>query len=123
MATRMATAMVTEWGLSEKVGPIFHGKSNEDMYASGGAGDKGRSEHTSELIDQEIKRIVDEGYNLAKEILTKNIDQLHTLAKSLIELETLTGQQIKNILTGNPLDSEEPVEFPIKIKSTKNNKG
>lgn len=119
MATKMASAMVTEWGLSEKIGPIFHGKSNEDMYAMGGSGDKGRSEHTSELIDHEVKCLVDEGYNLARDILTKHLDQLHTLAKTLIELETLSGQQIKNLLTGNPLDSEEEIEFPSGKKIAK----
>tara|TARA_B110000503_G_scaffold128604_1_gene199857 strand:- start:1719 stop:3656 length:1938 start_codon:yes stop_codon:yes gene_type:complete len=126
MATSMAQAMVTEWGLSEVVGPIFHGKSNEDMYASG-AGDKTRSEKTSEAIDAEIKKIIDEGYNFAKNILTTHLDQLHILAKALIEKETLSGQQIKHLLLGNPIDSEEEPEFPftgkkkpviVKIKNT-----
>ena len=112
MATKMAEAMVTQWGLSENIGPVFHGRSNEDMYAMGGAGDKGRSDHTSEIIDSEIKRIINEGYNRAKEILTKHLDQLHILAKSLIENETLSGHQIKNLLTGRPLDAEGNVEFP-----------
>ena len=112
MATKMAQAMVTEWGLSDVVGPIFHGRSNEDMYVSG-AGDKTRSEKTSESIDIEIRRIVDEGYGFAKNILTKHLDQLHILAKSLIEQETLSGKQIKNLLLGNPLDSEEDPEFPF----------
>ncbi|MEM6339024.1 MAG: ATP-dependent zinc metalloprotease FtsH [Pseudomonadota bacterium] len=111
MATKMAQAMVTEWGLSDKVGPVFHGKSNEDMYASG-AGDKTRSEKTSEAIDHEVRRIVDEGYDFAKHILTKHLDQLHTLAKALIEHETLSGKQIKNLLLGNSIDSEEDPEFP-----------
>jgi len=111
MATRMAQAMVTEWGLSEIVGPIFHGKSNEDMYASG-AGDKSRSEKTSEAIDTEVRRIVDEGYDFAKNILTKHLDQLHLLAKTLLEQETLSGKQIKHLLLGNSIDSEENPEFP-----------
>ena len=112
MATKMAQAMVTEWGLSDVVGPVFHGKGNEDIYASG-AGDKTRSEKTSEAIDIEVKRIVDEGYDFAKNILTKHLDQLHILAKALIEEETLSGKQIKNLLLGNPLDSEEDPEFPF----------
>jgi cell division protease FtsH len=122
MATRMAEAMVTEWGLSATVGPVFHGKSNEDMYANG-AGDKDRSEKTSEVIDSEIKRIVDEGYNFARHILTKHLDQLHILAKALIEKETLSGKQIKNLLLGNDIDSEEDPEFPAaqgKKKAVKN---
>jgi len=115
MATSMAQAMVTEWGLSTVVGPIFHGRSNEDMYASG-AGDKTRSEKTSEAIDVEIRRIVDEGYDFAKKILTTHLDQLHTLAKALIEKETLSGQQIKNLLLGNPIDSNDDPEFPFSGK-------
>ena len=117
MATKMAQAMVTEWGLSEKVGPIFHGRSNEDMYASG-AGDKTRSEKTSEDIDVEVRRIVDEGYNFAREILTKHLEQLHVLAKTLIIEETLSGKQIKNLLLGNPIDSEEDPEFPVNRKKS-----
>lgn len=118
MATRMAGAMVTEWGLSPKIGPVFHGKSNEDMYAMGGSGDKGRSQKTSEIIDEEVKRIVDEGYNFAKHILTTHLDQLHLLAKTLIERETLSGKEIKNLLSGKEIDSEEEVEFPV-VKGTK----
>jgi cell division protease FtsH len=111
-ATNVAKAMVTEWGLSKKVGPIFHGRSNEDMYASG-AGDKTRSEKTSELIDSEIKRLIDEGYEHATHILTNHLDQLHLLAKTLIEKETLSGKQIKHLLLGNPLDREDDPEFPV----------
>ncbi len=121
MATKMAQAMVTEWGLSEKIGPVFHGKSNEDMYAMGGGGDKSRSEKTSEIIDLEVKRLIDEGYEFAKKILTTHLDELHLLAKTLIERETLSGKQIKNLLSGNAIDSEADVEFP-KRKSAKTDK-
>ncbi len=113
MATSMAQAMVTEWGLSEKIGPIFHGKSNEDMYASGGNGDKGRSQKTSEIIDDEVKRIVKEGYDFAKNIITTHLDQLHILAKALIERETMSGKEIKNLLSGKDIDSEVESEFPV----------
>ncbi|MGX6960776.1 MAG: ATP-dependent zinc metalloprotease FtsH [Rickettsia endosymbiont of Pentastiridius leporinus] len=112
MATRMAKAMVTEWGLSDKVGPIYHGSGGEDMYSYNRSNVSNRSENTSELIDEEIKKIVTEGYNIAKDILTKHIDQLHMLAKALIEFETLSGQQIKNLLSGKSLDSEEENNFP-----------
>lgn len=111
-ASRMARAMVTEWGLSDAIGPVYHGSSNEDMY-NRGAGST-RSNHTSELIDEEVKKIIDQGYNFAKSILTKHIDQLHILAKTLIEKETLSGQQIKNLLSGIELDSEKEVIFPAK---------
>lgn len=119
VATGIAQSMVTELGLSEIIGPVFHGRSNEDHYASGGSGDKTRSEKTSEAIDKEIKRIMDEGYNFAKHILTTHVDQLHTLAKALIEKETLSGKQIKNLLLGVPIDNEEELDFPATGK--KNN--
>jgi cell division protease FtsH len=104
MATQMARAMVTEWGLSDKVGPIFHG-SSEDVYAYGGRQTSSmRSEKTAETIDSEVKRLVDEGYKTARDILTQNIDQLHLLAKALIEHETLSGDQIKLVISGKPID-------------------
>ncbi|WP_341787342.1 ATP-dependent zinc metalloprotease FtsH [Rickettsia endosymbiont of Cantharis rufa] len=111
MATRMAKAMVTEWGLSDEVGPIFYGSNNEDLYAR--RSNDERSEKTSELIDFEVKKIITEGYNFAKNILTKHIDQLHVLANALVEYETLSGHQIKNLLSGKSLDSEEENSFPF----------
>ncbi len=107
MATRMAKAMVTEWGLSDTIGTIYYGATND---AYGRSDDK--SQYTAELIDKEIKRLIDEGYKFAKDMLTKHIDQLHLLAKALIEHETLSGHQIKNLLSGRDLNSEEAVEFP-----------
>ena len=113
MATRMAHAMVTEWGLSEKVGPVFHGNASEDRYSQNGGGDKFRSEKLSEAIDNEVRRIIDEGYNFAKNILNKHIAQLHLLAQALIEHETLSGRQIKNLLLGKTIDHEEEPIFPL----------
>ncbi|XVN42405.1 MAG: ATP-dependent zinc metalloprotease FtsH [Candidatus Rickettsia vulgarisii] len=110
MATQMARAMVTEWGLSAELGPVYHGSPNEDMYTRGG--NNHNSTHTAELIDEEVKKIIEKGYNLAKDILTKHIDQLHLLVEKLIEYETLTGQQIKNLLSNRELNSEAENSFP-----------
>lgn len=118
MATRMAKAMVTEWGLSDKVGPIYHGSAGEDIYAYNRNNSSDRSENTSELIDEEVRKIITSGYNLAKDILNKHLEQLHTLAKALIEYETLSGQQIKNLLSSRTLDSEEENNFPFNTPST-----
>ena len=118
--TRLAEAMVTEWGLSEKIGPIFHGKANEDMYSSASSG-KMKSEKTAELIDDEIKRIIKEGYDFAKHILTTHLEQLHILAKTLIERETMSGKEIKNLLSGKNVDSEDETEFPFTGKVGKSN--
>jgi cell division protease FtsH len=102
MATNMAKSMVTEWGLSEKLGPIYHGGSSEDIYARSSSTE--HSDSTSQLIDAEIKHIIDEGYNFAKKVLTDRLKDLHTLAEALLEHETLSGAQIKNLLAGKPLD-------------------
>ncbi len=112
MATQMALAMVTNWGLSEELGPVYHGAANEDLYSQGRGGNSHNSPHTSELIDKEVKRIIEQGYNFAKDILTKHIEQLHLLAQMLIEHETLTGQQIKNLLSDRSLNSETENLFP-----------
>jgi cell division protease FtsH len=119
MATRMAQAMVTEWGLSDKVGAIYHANAPEDRYSAGRNGGDSRSDHTSEIIDSEIKRLVDEGYNCAKKILTKHLDQLHKLAGALIEHETLSGLQIKNLLDGKDLDTEAAPEVELPKKGAK----
>lgn len=95
-ATNIAKMMVTEWGLSDRVGAIFHGESN-DSYAYGGTKSP-KSEKTNELIDSEVKSLIDDGYNLAKKILTEKFDKLHLLARQLIDHETLTGQQINNLM-------------------------
>lgn len=120
-ATAMAKAMVTEWGLSKEIGPVFHGSSNEDRYSQS-EGEKFRSEKLSETIDSEIKRLVDEGYEFARKILTDHIDQLHTLAKALIEHETLTGKQIKNLLAGKDMNDPKEAEFPVKAKNVAKSK-
>ena len=101
-ASNLARHMVMEWGLSEKIGPILHAGNGEDMYR-GGHPPTPRSDKTAELIDDEVKRIVEQGYNTAKDILTKNIKDLHILAKALIEYETLSGSQITDLLAGKAI--------------------
>jgi cell division protease FtsH len=121
MASKMARSMVMEWGLSDKVGPILHSSGGDDLYYKGHDSTP-RSDSTSELIDEEVKRIIDAGYNTAKNILTKNIKQLHTLAKALIEYETLSGSQITSLLSGKSIDEGDvaPAEVaPLDISKEK----
>ena len=119
MATNMAKSMVTEWGMSKEIGPVFHGSSHEDRYTANDS-EKFRSEKLAESIDCEIKRLIDEGYEFARKILNDHIDQLHILAKALIEHETLSGKQIKNLLAGKDINDEVAAEFPVKKGSKKN---
>lgn len=96
-ATRMARAMVREWGMNDKIGPIFYGGENPDMY-SGHLTSKMYSSTTEDAIDLEVKKLVESQYKVAKDILTKHLDQLHLLANELLSKETLTGQEIKDLL-------------------------
>jgi cell division protease FtsH len=99
-ATNMARAMVTKWGLSDKVGTIdYSDDDNMKPYSTS----KGFSEETEKLIDSEVKRIVSEGLDNAKKILSEKRADLEKLAKALLEFETLTGDEIKDLLAGKEI--------------------
>lgn len=95
-ATRIARAMVREWGMSDKIGPLNYGESQEAYSFQ----QKMYSINTEDLIDKEIKNLVDEGYKLAKKILTTHKAKLHEIAKRLLEEETLTGDQLRIMVLG-----------------------
>lgn len=110
MATEMARRMVTEWGMSDKLGPVMYAEGSQEAFLGHSGGQhKNISETTSQLIDQEIKRIVEESYAQAKTILTKFHDHLELLANSLLEFETLSGTEIQTLLTEGKLDRIKPV--------------
>lgn len=102
-ATKMARAMVTEWGMSDEIGPIFYGGENQDLYLGQSGDSKGKSEEMNKLIDSEIKKLVTEAHDLATKILSENKDKLQILAKALLEYETLTGEEIKTIIAGKKI--------------------
>ena len=116
-ATQMARAMVTEWGMSDKLGRVrYQGNEEEVFLGHSVTQTNNMSEETAQLIDDEIRRLIDEGEKTAKRILSENIDDLHTLAKALLEYETLTGAEVKDLLDGKPLqrdsdDEDEPTNF------------
>ena len=93
-ATRLAKAMVTRWGFSDALGFVNY-KMGEDQYGSLG---NDVSEVTAQTIDAEVRRLVNEGYEKAKSILTKQKTKLHAVAKALLEFETLTGDEIKRVI-------------------------
>lgn len=99
MATSLARRMVTQWGLSDKVGPVLVGDEREEVFLGHSIG---KSQHMSEKmmeeIDSEISSLVKQGHDLATNILTQNIDQLHKLANALVEKESLSGDEIKDLL-------------------------
>ena len=106
-ATRMARAMVSEWGMSDKIGPIYHGGDGRDMYLGGGGQARPQSDDTANLIDLEVKKLVQEGHDLAHSILKKRLDNLHVIANALIEYEMLTGDEIKALCAGEKIRQHE----------------
>jgi cell division protease FtsH len=104
MATEISRRMVTEWGMSDKLGPILYSANQEEVFLGHSvAQSKNLSDDTAAIIDAEIKLIVQTAYARATEILTTYNDQLHAVAKALLEYETLSGDEIKALLRGEPI--------------------
>jgi cell division protease FtsH len=98
-ATNMARAMVTQWGMSDRLGMVQYGDDDEYVFLGREVSRaKVYSEFTAQEIDGEVKRIIDNAYKIAKDLLTTNIDKLELIAKSLLEYETLDGQQVDEIV-------------------------
>ncbi|MCA3574492.1 MAG: ATP-dependent zinc metalloprotease FtsH [Aestuariivirga sp.] len=102
-ATRLARAMVTRWGYSDELGTVAYGENQEEVFLGHSVSrTQNISEETSQKIDQEVKRLVSEGLSEARRILTEKNHDLVTLAQGLLEYETLSGEEIKNLLNGMP---------------------
>ena len=100
-ATKLARAMVTQWGYSKELGLVSYGDNQEEVFLGHSvARHQNVSEETARKIDAEIKKLVDEGYKTAKTILTKKKKDLETLAQGLLEYETLSGEEITNLING-----------------------
>ena len=101
-ATKLARAMVMQYGMSEELGPMEYGENEQEVFLGRSvARHQQMSEETAKKVDVEIKKIVDEGYQRAKKILTEKIDDLHKLAKALLIYETLSGEEIKDLILKN----------------------
>ncbi len=111
-ATSKARKMVTQWGMSDKIGAVLVADEQEEVFLghSIAKGDSRRSDELSSIIDSEIKLIIDNGCSEARRILTKHNRDLHLLATALLEYETLTGDEIKQLLRDGVLDKEKAVE-------------
>ena len=99
-ASSLARAMVMRWGMSDKVGNIDYSEAHEGY--RGNTGGFSVSAHTKELIEEEVKRFIDEGYANASRIIEENAEEFERLAQGLLEYETLTGEEIKRVMRGDP---------------------
>jgi len=104
-ATGLARDMVTRWGMSDALGPLQYAEADEEVFLGYSVNrQKNMSNETAQAIDKEIRRIVEQGYERAKTVLVENREELETLAKALLEYETLSGDEIKTVLEGGSID-------------------
>ena len=113
MATDMARRMVTEWGMSDKLGPLTYEANDEEVFLGHSVTQhKNVSDATATIIDSETRRIVDESEETARRILQDHLDELHALANALLEYETLSGDEIKAVLRGEDIHREDAPAAP-----------
>ncbi|WP_133615326.1 ATP-dependent zinc metalloprotease FtsH [Dongia mobilis] len=104
-ATEMARRMVTEFGMSDRLGPLRYTDNDQDVFLGYQIGQqrKNMSDETSKLIDQEVRRIVEAGEGKCRDILTANLEALHKVAKALVEFETLSGEEVRALMKGEDI--------------------
>jgi cell division protease FtsH len=109
LATQIARKYVTQWGLSDAVGPVLVGDNEQEVFLGNQIISKREvSEQTHQLVDSEVKRVIDAAYSLATRVLTENIELLHSVAASLLERETLTREDIEVLRRGERLPPRAP---------------
>jgi cell division protease FtsH len=105
--------MVTRWGMSDVLGPLEYSEAEGETFLGYSANRPIRmSNQTAQLIDTEIKRIVEGAHERAKQLLSDHLDELHALAKALLEYETLTGEEIKKAVKGEDIGRESSGSRP-----------
>jgi cell division protease FtsH len=107
-ATGLARRMVTEFGMSDKLGRVRYSANEQEIFLGHSvAQQKNISEATAELIDEEVRRLTDDGERTARCILTEQIENLHKIAKALLEFETLSGDEVRALLRGETIVRNE----------------
>jgi cell division protease FtsH len=109
----MARDMVTRYGMSDMLGPMVYGDNEGEVFLGRSiTTQKNVSEATMQKVDQEIKRIIDEQYALARKLIEANRDKVEAMAKALLEIETLDSDQVEDIMQGRPPRPPKPTSTP-----------
>jgi len=109
-ATEMARRMVTEWGMSDTLGPMVYSENEGEVFLGRSVTThQAISDETMMKVDKEIRRIIDEQYNLARKLLEDNRDKVEAMTKALLEYETIDAEQIDDIMAGKPPRPPKPV--------------
>jgi cell division protease FtsH len=112
-ATEIARRMVTQWGMSDVLGPMVYGENEGEIFLGRSiTTHKNVSETTMQKVDAEIRRIIDEQYGLARRMLEENRDKVEAMAKALLEFETIDADQINDIMAGLPPRPPKPAQTP-----------
>jgi cell division protease FtsH len=116
-ATETARRMVTQWGMSDTLGPMVYGENESEVFLGRSVTThKNVSEATMQKVDMEIRRIVDEQYALARKLIEENRDKVEAMTKALLEWETIDSEQIKDIMDGRPPRPPQSPQSPASVK-------
>jgi cell division protease FtsH len=108
-ATEMARRMVTQWGMSDSLGPMVYGENEGEVFLGRSiTTHKNVSEATMQQVDAEIRRIIDQQYKLARKLIEENREKVEAMAKALLEWETIDADQINDIMAGKPPRPPKP---------------
>ncbi len=112
-ATEIARRMVTQWGMSDALGPMIYGENEGEIFLGRSiTTHKNVSEATMQKVDQEIRRVIDEQYSMSRQLLEQNRDKVEAMAKALLEMETIDADQINDIMAGLPPRPPKPPQNP-----------
>ena len=112
-ATKLARAMVTQWGFSDELGQVAYADNQQEVFLGHSvAQQQNMSEETAKIIDKEVRNLIDEAYETARTILTENNEEFERLAQGLLEYETLTGEEILQVIAGNPPSRDQGDDTP-----------
>ena len=112
-ATQMARNMVTQWGMSESLGPMVYGETEGEVFLGRSVTThKNMSEATMKSVDEEIRRIIDQQYALARKLIEENKDKIEAMATALLEWETIDSDQIGDIMEGRDPRPPKPTQTP-----------
>ncbi|MBO9671747.1 MAG: cell division protein FtsH, partial [Sphingobium sp.] len=115
-ATRLARDMVTQWGMSDEMGPLQYEEPQGETFLGYSQSQRVHmSDETAQKIDKEIRRVVDTGYARAHQLLKDHNDELHLLANALLEFETLSGDEIKTLIEKGKLDRDNETLRPVAV--------
>ncbi|MEZ5688204.1 MAG: ATP-dependent zinc metalloprotease FtsH [Caenibius sp.] len=115
-ATDLARNMVTKWGMSDKLGPLQYEASQEGYLGMGQTSRTMASDETNKLIDAEIRKLVEDAHTRATDVLKEQEDKLHLLAQSLLEYETLSGEEIRQLLEDGKIDRPDAPSGPVAVR-------